>query len=496
MIRLPDLQFELRDWQDHEFTPIRRAEEKVREIGKKAGKNSDKFKDACEKLLTIVMTGNVADIPGSIQTSIDVRAFTFLLLSAKEFIEEVKLNQVLLDALLAPRFPMSKLSLTQLVRVFFEQYDSGTTSETLKECGTFIQEQLRHFEGRTGSSDLVTYSRNSSILFSLTGPADVVAHVRSNNLDFDEALTKLSLTVFSNSRFLILCRYQYYLDTLKSIPVGSDHEILHEIVKKDVVNAPFDSERQLGHAILEVLIDRSANGKLSDPWQRAILTIAGDPRVPRSSPNYQRWWSLLGDKRIALMRGWLSRFDLALFLGILEQSAKDSSNDDMVRMFGPRKVFMEGLLDQEVVRESRLFLTTSAESYLIQKYKKDELPSYARVSGGPASVIYLRLDNDIHFVEGTHSFSIRIMNKLPKRAQLHDYSMRTFVSRDLGVGLGESYYGDYQGDGGLLETKHYPDLSWQNKAMEHLEKIGLKLFKHKLISPESHRDYKWKFGAF
>ncbi|WP_019603597.1 EH signature domain-containing protein [Teredinibacter turnerae] len=334
------------------------------------------------------------------------------------------------------------------------------------------------------------------MLFSPAGPKKVINFSKDRKLDFDGAITMLGIASIGDSRFLTLCRYQYYLDTLKTIPVGSEHELLAEIVKRDVVNAPFDGEKLLGHAVLQMLIDRSEGGSLGHAWQSAILNIAGDPRVPKSSPNYQQWWAILGEKRIALMRGWLSRFDLSLFLKVLEQSAKDDGNTDMERMFGPRKIFMEGLLDQKVVLESRLFLTVSAESYLIQNYKKNELPSYARVKGGQASVIYLQLENGLHLIEGTHSFSIRVMNKLPTSSKLNDYSKLEFQSRSLGAGLGEAYIREHQRDGGLLETAHYPELTWQNKVIDHLSLFKLKLDVGGLISPSKYREYKSKFGVY
>src|SRR5690606_913390 len=129
----------------------------------------------------------------------------------------------------------------------------------------------------------------------------------------------------------------------------------------------------------EILIDRSAGRPISQSWQSAILSIAGDPRVPKTSRNFQRWWVLLGEKRIGLMRGWLSRLDLKLFLKLLEQSAKDGSVSDMERMFESRRLFMEGLVEQGLVTNSRLFLSAHAEAYLKSNFNKDELPEYARV---------------------------------------------------------------------------------------------------------------------
>lgn len=495
-MRLPELKIDLPEWKESDFLSIKAAETRIARIANGAGKGSDSFKNACRKLLKAVIQDAGASVSEIIVSSVDVRAFTFLLGSSEEFSHRVALSKALFNRLTLPRSPLSKLSLLQLIWAYFIRYDTVANPETLSYWRGFIEGQLSALSLNSESSDLSKYVKYSSMLFSPSGPKKVVNFSKDRKLDFDGAISLLGLANFGDSRFLTLCRYQYYLDILKTIPVGSEHELLAEIVKKDVVNAPFDEGKLLGNAVLQVLIDRSEGGSLSHAWQSVILNIAGDPRVPKSSPNYQQWWAILGEKRIALMRGWLSRFDLSLFLRVLEQSAKDDGNTDMERMFAPRKLFMEGLLDQTVVLESRLFLTNSAESYLIQNYKKNELPSYARVKGGQASVIYLQLENGLHLIEGTHSFSIRVMNKLPTYSKLNDYSKLEFQSRSLGAGLGEAYIREHQRDGGLLEAAHYPELTWQNKVIDHLSQFKLKLDVGGLISPSKYREYKSKFGVY
>lgn len=494
-MRLPNLEISLPEWQDKDFRLVSEAEKKVSMLARSAGKGSDDFKNACRRLLEIVIRGDPSHLDELIVRAVDVRAFTYLLAASDDFAKSVSVSRDVLDRLLTPRSPLSKLSLVQMIRAFFVRYDTLVSVEAMEDWCEFIKGQLACIGTQPGSSDILRYAKYAGISFSPTGPSNVIAFAKANEMDFDGVLEKLGLTGFADGRFLTLCRYQYYLETLKSIPVGSDHPILSQVVKTDVVNAPFSEDRQLGHAILEVLIDRAEGQAISQLWQSTIMAIAGDPRVPKSSQNYQQWWSLLGEKRIALMRGWLSRFDLKLFLSVLEQSAKDNGNTGMERMFKPRKVFMEGLLEHRIVLESRLFLTPAAEDYIYKHHMEDELPSYARVKGGPASLIYLRLENGLHIVEGTHSFSIRVMNKIPSRIRLDDYSLGIYKSRDLGIGLGRSYILEYQSDGGLMETAHHPDLTWQNKVIEHLRKFKIDLDIGKLISPEKCREYKAKFGA-
>ncbi|MBZ9610851.1 EH signature domain-containing protein [Rheinheimera maricola] len=495
-MRLPDLLFNLPDWKDSDFTLVKDAEKKVKLIGRKAGTGSDTFQKACLKLLNIVLQGRTEQLVANINNAVDVRAFTYLLGASEEFVKHVSLTHALLDVLVLPRNPISKLTLLQLIRAYFVRYDTVANTQVLADWCTFICLQLNQLHLTAAPSDLASYIKHASVLFSAAGPSEVVAFAKNKQSDLDGVLRELGLNGFSNGRFLTLCRYQYYLETLKTMPVGAEHEILHEVVKKDVVNAPFDEGHLLGHAILEILIDRSAGAAISAAWQSAILTIAGDPRVPTSNPNYQKWWVLLGEQRIGLMRGWLSRFDLALFLKVLEQSARDGNIGDMERMFEPRKQFMEGLLEQGLVSHSRLFLSRHAEHYLRRSFKKEELPEYALVDSAETSMIYLNLAGKVHMIEGSHSFKLKLLDKLPAQFKLLDYGKRLYFDSEFRAKIARIYHEEFGYRRGVEELTHDVHLNWQYNAIRFLAEQGISVSVHELIGAARYREYKSKFGVY
>lgn len=493
-MKLPDLRFDLPEWQERDFRRIHAAREKLADLSGKAGQGSDAFKNACTRLI-LASVVKPHEIGKMLVKPVDVRACTFLMATDNTFSTAIQVNDELLTGLLRPKSPMSRLALIQLIRAYFTYFDELTGEAGLASVSRLISQQLSGLALPGGASELAVYAENSGILFSADGPANLVGYARERDSDLDGVIDRLALKPFSGGRFLSLCRYQYYIETLRAIPVGDDHYVLAEVVKPIVANSPFSGGRQLGHEVLSILIDRSEGHGLSQAWQNVILTIAGDPRVPKSSEKYQRWWTLLGEQRISLIRGWLSRFDLKLFLDVLAQSAKDSRNYEMDRMFPPRKRFLEGLLEEGVIQESRLFLTSSAEHTLRRNVEGEELPSFANVKGGQASVIYLKLKGGAHLVEGTHSFSIRVMNKLPEKSGIGNYSMRSFHSRSLGAGLGQQYlaeYGDYKN---LLEQRHHPELGWQNAVIRHLAMLGVSVDAHALILPDQYRYYKTMYGS-
>lgn len=496
MIRLPDLDITLPEWKGSDFKVVQQATQKIIDIGGGAGRGSDAFREACKRLLGIALRGEQGKMGEAISRPIDVRAFTFLLSSSNEFVRSISITRELLDRLLAPRSPLSKLALIQLIRAFFDRFDTLVKPEIFSVFCEFITRQLHQIDLKSQSSDLVRFAKLADICFSSEGPANLVSYAKNLEIDLDSVIRKFGLTGFSGGRFLQLCRFQYYLDTLKAIPVGSDDPVLSEVVKTEVANSPLSTSQQLGHAVLEILIDRTEGRPISQAWQNVILSIAGDPRVPKTSKNYQQWWVLLGEKRISLMQGWLSRFDLQLFLKILEQSAKDGSVSDMERMFESRKIFMEGLVEQNLIFNSRLFLSSHAEAYLKSHFNKNELPEYARTSSPQTSMIYLNVGGKVHMIEGSHSFKLKLFDALPSVPKVLNFEVNHFQDFDFRSVLISRYEREIGNPDGYKDLMHDVHLNWQYKAIKFLSRMGVSVEVNKLISPKRYREFKEKFGVF
>ncbi|HAW19792.1 MAG TPA: hypothetical protein DCX14_06380 [Flavobacteriales bacterium] len=495
-LSLLPLNFELRSWKDHDFRGFVNARAKLEKIGAGAGKSSDRFKKAREKLETAALQGGASRVIRQMAESIDARALADLLATDKGFVQRVHVTTDLLGRLESLKSPMSRLALAQLIRAYFVHYDEATLEGGLEHWSHFIRRQLKSISTNSGAGDFKAYALNADNLFQTDGPRRVVQQALDLGIDFDNVSRRYGLSGLSDSRYLTLCRYQYYLQTLNELEIGADHPVLAEVCSDDVANAQYSEGKLLGHAILETLIDRTAGGTISKSWQTTVLSIAGDPRVPKTHASYQKWWALLGDERIARMRGWLSRLDLKIFLKILEQSAKDSGNEEMERMFVSRKYFMEGLLNQGLVTDSRLFLSAEASHYVTRNYKSAELPSFARVMSPSTSMIYLNVAGKVHVIEGSHSFRLKLMNRLPKAANIINYGVDQFQDSALRSNILAQYYREFADGERPLEVTHDIHLNWQNKAIRHMRDAGISIEVGKMIARSRIRDYKAKFGSY
>ena len=456
------------------------------------------FYNQRQKEFFVISKNSPRRLPSLIKDSIDVRIITNLL-SEKSFLDNILQTEdslYLLQRLTFPTGRLSYLSLCNLIRAFFLrfQYILAENQEFLSEMAELIKNSLSRLSTKFMSSDLSKFSRYRNTIFFINGPSIIAKEALKEEMELYSKIKKLGLVGYDDTDYFNLCKYNYYIETLRNIPVGSDHKILNEISRKEVYEAAATDGRLLGHEILEILIDRSPVEAPSDRWLNIIFAIAGDPRVNRSSTKYQKWWAFLNKELIDKVTGWLSRVDLRLFFKILKDYSKERGDLNLKRMFPAREQFLIGLIDQGLVYHTRLFVSNSASKYLKKLYKASELPNYAYVKDTHRSIIYLNVGN-CHMIEGTHNFSLRIFSKLAEKSRhILDPSKEIYQPNQLGKWLVEQYQSEFD-DHDYIEIIHSPfSFSWQKKAIEYFCTHGIKLDLEKMFSPKDYEAYKYTHG--
>ena len=478
-ISLPSINFSLPERE----IDLTKEVKKLAQMTKRVGMGSDVFKTNFLRIFRALEKGEFS--PFMLQTPNQVRAYLAIATSNEvkdEVKKQVHLSPELIDQFAAVRSPMSRLSLMMLIQLYFDRFDTLESGENFENLCKFLKNQVNKLDkirqrkeaGDLVKSDLARYAEFASQLFSPTAPHKIVKMARQNQQDFTHTLQDMGIAAFKNGRLLQISQSIYYIETLKTIPLGEYHQIFEEVTKADIIQVQYDKHYWIGHKVVEILIDRTVKegGELSEVWQNVILDIADDPRIA-SEINLNQWWLPLGEKRVEQMRSWLSRHDLKLFLKLLEQSAVDLGKTDMERMFAGRKQFLEALFDHDCIRHSRLFFTREAANYLRYHYAEPHrLDAYARVSG-EASVIYLQLKNGWHLVEGTHSFRVRYFHQIPKYSRIADYQHRFYERDELSGGL-EGWYRLNFGKQ-MYSTAHDVHSSWKFKLLDWFKKTGINL---------------------
>lgn len=460
------MDIQLQEWRPTDFSEFERSARKLEQRVGRLGRGSSHYENAVRRLKAASAEGDRNSIVQAINTRVSVRAFADLFCDSDEFRSITAFDAQIIAQIRKSSERLGLLPLLKLVNVFFREYDAlpDNTGVNLRR---YLREELgkRGGDGLRGALGRLVEHRDQ--LLSDQSHMTVVKRALGTDEQLMDSFDYFGVAEIPG-RYHQRCQQTYFLETLRRIDVGEDHSVLSELSGKQVYESHWNKDRRLGHEIIEILIERTGNNEISDAWRDLILRIAGDPRVPSSSTRYQNWWAYIPTSFIAKMKGWLSRLDLSLFLETLRASAVSSRDSTKVRMFESRKEFMEGLLEQGLVEESRLFLCWNDEQYLKRQYRKEsELPSFAKiVDSSNTSVIYLRVAG-FHMVEGSHNFKLKIMDELPEGFDLTDYGKTRYNDYSLRRRISDAYGNQFPDRIGyrracFIEIVH--NGAWEEKA--------------------------------
>jgi hypothetical protein len=365
--------------------------------------NNDRFKRRQKEILeNLAKMGNIID---EIQNSRDIRVVIHLWRAPGEFIKSFPVNSRVLEKFRKVRRQQGQLALYSLAQLFFEKFD---------ECGdvhaltAFLR---REFCSRSSffSNNMEILRKKASRVFTLKGPVLIAEYAIKQGLELNGAMQAFGVPERQSGKYTNVCKQRYYIESLNQLAPGDDSNIFDELIKEAVVRRPYKNDRWLGHVVLNIMIQKviDADEDLPDNWRDILLKIAGDPRISDRSQSYREWWSLLPQKHIEAMQGWMAGFELDLFLKALRNYAKTSHDDSLKRMFPARARFLQGLYDHGLIKLSKLFIGRAPARYIRSLFNREQQPKFSKLDDGDLSVIYLKIGH-VHMVEGSHSFSLRL----------------------------------------------------------------------------------------
>ena len=500
-MNLPPPELLVIDWPEGSLESWPRLTERLKRVAGAAGK-SDLFYETSEHLrrLSRIMDGRVlADL---MCKRITARAITQLWLEDAEFRRRM-LSPKILDILVKQQLgQLGVVPLQNLIALYFRMFDElDQHGENLREeLQDLLEQQLsKRFAHNSRSSshqrDLLSilYSE-AKWLLSINGPKHLVDYVYEEGLELDRAFLHFELRGLDDGRYASICRAHYYLNTLRELPVGQYHEVLAELLKPAVSQAPFEDGKRIGHVALEILIDRAGDAP-GDEWQNFIMDLAGDPRITSTAQSYREWRQPLGEDRIEKVRRWLYKEDLRLFLSALEQFGKESGDAAMQRMFPARKRFIEGLDRLKLVRKTRLMLGAKAAS-AVKNILGDELrTNFVRLSNANGmsdkAVIYIDC-GDFCLIEGSHNFKLWVYLR-PPWERLYSYNTKQLSHSELTIRAPSGYKGLYGVDAPYEAITHSPS-TWHNRFFSFLADHGVSIDIEQLMFPDDYRNYLRRFG--
>lgn len=459
--------------------------------------NSDVFEQTRTSLISMAKVGRFDGLKALLARRVGARALTWLWLH-DESVGPRLLSEQMLDVLVEQQKPrLSRLTLLQLIQLYFRQFDlldkPGSETQLRAVLQAHILQQLQWVAEKRHSlvhDPVHSLKHHGDWLLALKGPEALAVQVREEGTELDIKFKDLGLLGFDTGRYGDICRAHYYLEVLRQLKPGETDPVLDELSKPSVSKAPFGEGRRIGHAALEILIDRSGD-QPGPAWVDFILGLAGDPRIASNTPLFREWWLPLGETRIAQVRGWLAKEDLRLFLRAVEQYGLETENHALQRMLPARKSFLEGLHNLNLIRDARLMLGSAAEGK-VKRILGGEIKSvFASLDGGMSDKAVIYLDcGDFHLVEGSHDFKVWLYLAQPGPT-IKLVNFKKFTHNDLTISLPQAY----RAANPSLPYKavaHYEN--WQHKVFEFLNQNSINLDIEQLLSKIDYKTYLMKHG--
>lgn len=287
---------------------------------------------------------------------------------------------------------------------------------------------------------------------------------------------------------------EHFIARLEKAKPKEDHAFLDELHDEALLKIPAGDGRYFGHRLLEIMGRTST--RPADSWLETVLFIAGDPRLTHT-PRWIEWWRDVSDDVRDNVGRWLSEKDLELFLAALEQFGETSNSPDFDRMFKDRKVFLQGLLELGLVRETHIVVGYAVRIELDQMIGHSLMSDVGQLLGstgetGRQAIVVVHCGEFI-LVEGAQNFQLRIF-VAPRVEGLLDrtnqgYRLDHFKTRvpnnfksENGTGSGMYFEGKHQGS------------TWQVRALEFLQDRNIAIPLEKVMSRESLQTYARRHG--
>ena len=404
------------------------------------------------------------------------------------------ISTALVEALRASHPRPSALLVEQLSRVFFMRFDE-LDDLPAAQGGPDILNHLGSLLAEGASRGLATLTDGDPVaLTHRDAPRTVARQIRRESIDPELALVGLGLSPYEGGRYMELVRQHLFLEELHAMPIGAATEVLAEVTRPETYSKPHVRGRMLGHAALEILIDRSEHQYPGDDWRDAVLEVAGDPRLTYLE-SHTTWWNPLGQEREDRVGSWLARADLKIFLDALAKFSNEGGTEGMERMLPPRRRMLEGLLDLGIVRRSRLYLGDDVRRFAW----REQLSASAHLSGSQFSqraLLYLDC-GDFHIIEGSHNTQLWTYLDLPSTRAV-DPNIRSFAYQELTSELATGFQRRWEDRMGPQQGPGHTSIRhaglWQSKFLAFLAEHGIAVDPEAVLDRADYQQLRRKHG--
>lgn len=400
-----------------------------------------------------------------------------LWISNKEFKDKVPLtSKNLFHILNILKNTKSKLILIDLIELYFKEYDG------LGNTGTILIKFIKTHQG------LLRREKNIKQIKRLLD-----SEYKSHKILVDETLRtnetlvhklgEYGLYYVANGAFINRSRYQMYIRRTELEDLNNLSKLLQEVENNKIYLADYIKDNKakeknylIGHKIIEILLVRLeeylTNIKDYQNILDFILAISGDPRSSNTTEAYVKWWGILGEDNISKMKRLLSSFDLNMFLETYENYITRNGIENEQRMFIERKSFLRGMLEENLIQETKLFVGSDMEYYLKETYKNSNIrPTYFSITDASRMCVIFMKFNNYMFTEGAFNCTFRMYSDADS-IKVFQSKKKNYTYREIGKGLEET--------ANVVATQIHSG-NWQNRILNEFRRHCKNRLNHRLF---------------
>ena len=132
-----------------------------------------------------------------------------------------------------------------------------------------------------------------------------------------------------------------------------------------------------------------------------------------------------------------------------------------------------------------------------REYGKETLTAHGQLSERDKTVIYMNIENKLHFFEGTHNYKARGGGVMPDGHRVLSRAAVKFEYSEFTTKLERELKKAGDAANPRLETfgrRHHPPINWQNNLIWEFEYYGVKVDPETVLTPADYLKYRRKFG--
>jgi hypothetical protein len=469
-VQLPQLIFSLDDTAGRQdLQMFETLTNEFRKMGAGQPPEAQWFHQRRQEIMDAVINGK--KLKHIIFSASDIRVLIFLWSTNSLFVSKCPISKKHIKLLLRIKPALTPSQIFGLIRIYFLQFDQITD---LPFFCKYIRDQLAIiFPKKRLSQDMQVYCDQKEILFD-PSLKNFLALFKKKNINLKEMCNHYHIPWDHTARFIIAAKHHLYVSPIEKMRLGDRHPIFDRVSCPEIKNMPYDSQFSLAQTISMHMMDKADHKNMPDNWRQIIISLLGDPRMPKSSAVYQKGWAGLPSDYENQMQKWLSQMDMLVFLELLKEIGNQSGNEMIQRMFPARKTFLESLYQTGMITRTRLFLSNDAVEYIEKQYEPEDRPMFAQINHKNKSIIYMQVGR-VHLIEGTHNYSARLLDRLPESSGITDQQKKKFILTELATALDHKYVSEFKDSKHLYVIPHDIHNAWQRKLTEVLQAFGVHL---------------------